>query len=272
MTIHNNLKPFGEQHAIKTMAFALEFISPLEVDAFLQLLSLHSEWQDFLPRKISQQALHVNLDRVIGAGGQPASKQELSGVIFDRIGPDGNVEWGLNVSSERIVVACTKYTRWAEIWSQSRNLLEKVAPICLSHQPIKSVGLQYTDEYIWNGEISDFRANLLFKADSLYLTPNVFNLENLWHCHHGYFVDFTDPIKYRRHDTLNIDLLEQDKNMVVRIQTTHRSLPDKVFVDPKSLFENIDMYMEKMHDENKNLLSNLIVDEMLEKISLKHQP
>ncbi|MBT3060818.1 MAG: TIGR04255 family protein [Candidatus Thiodiazotropha sp.] len=269
------IKPFGERHAIKSMAFAIEFSTELKPDVFSQIIGLHHKIQNDLPRIVPKQTLLVDLDPVIQPSRQeqPAapSRKELGGVMFDSLNRDGTQQWALKVTPAFISVSFQEYTRWVEIWQKAQEFLAIVAPVCLNNNDILALGLQYIDEFHWYGTKSEFTASKLFDDQSDYLAPNAFNLDDLWHCHHGYFAYLSTPNKHKQLNTINVDILDENEVRLARILTTHRSIPSQPITDMDHLFENnaIDEYMDLMHVENKNILKNLLIKDMQTRISLK---
>ena len=86
--ISERLRPSGDKHAIKSVSFAVELDGPLDKDAFAEVSSLHPKLQQKLPRKIENTGFLINVDSSKGLQ-TTTSTPELSGVVFDRLKPDG---------------------------------------------------------------------------------------------------------------------------------------------------------------------------------------
>jgi hypothetical protein len=57
-----SFRPFGDQHAINTVSFVVEFNALLDSPVFREISLLHSNIKNELPRKAEQQSVVVNLN------------------------------------------------------------------------------------------------------------------------------------------------------------------------------------------------------------------
>lgn len=271
-----NFRPFGNKHAINTVAFVVEFNVPLEPKVFQEISLLHANFKEDLPRKAEEQAVVVNLDPTSPGSPVRSASPEIGGIVFDRLAPDGRQEWALKVQPGLAQVLCSNYERWSSVWAKAENFFKVVLPVIHKHnRVISAVGLQYIDEFIWEGSKSELEPSALFQKDSIYLVPNSYEMNDLWHCHHGFFVDSSDPAPHKRLNNINIDISDSAENKrVVRISTTHRSILKQAIqtyvsvVDAEKTGNTIDAHMSAMHDENKSMLGKLLNNEMCKRIKL----
>jgi len=265
------IQPFNQNHAIKSMAFALEFSMELEPAVFAELATLHPNFSNELPRIEIPKIIKVNLDSA-QIGGSPQST-DIGGVIFDRLMPDGRQELALHIRPDNISFRCTTYSRWADMWQRANRVLQFVLPTIIKYTNIKAIGLQYVDRFIYEGSPNDFRADMLFQNDTKYLAPSVFELSNLWHSHHGYFKNETEPHDYTLHDNINVGVNDENNRRFVDIDCTHRAmLTEPSDVIDTSLVdnnENLYTYMNALHEINKDILRDLLKDDVKEVINLR---
>jgi len=271
--ISERLQPSGDKHAIKSVSFAVELDGPLDKDAFAEISSLHPKLQQKLPRKIENTGFLVNVNPRIGLQATTPTP-EISGIVFDRLMPDGTQEWSLDVSSKHVVVGGANYTRWNDMWAEARALFRVVLPTVLRSRSVTTIGLQYLDEFKWRGNRSDFRAEFLFQKGSNYIAPNIFELNDLWHNHHGFFRHCDSPCAHRGLTNINIDVADQEDFRVIAISTAHRALLPESIVDIDTLMGandstgTLDELLETMHQLNKELLGGLLTPDMQERINL----
>lgn len=268
------LRPYGEKHAIRNMAFAVEFERPLDSSQIKKALSCHKILKDELPRKLERRAVTVNLDPELLAGAQSISgSPDLGGFTFDSLLPDGRARWSLTVAFKHLAVSCSEYTRWVEVWEKARRYIQHILPILLEERRVNAFGLQYVDEFLWESE-EQFQAVFLFRDTSRYLVQNVFDLNNLWHSHHGYFMDSDVPAPHRQHNVVNVDLLPgEDVPLRARIGTTHKCIFDpsndiKALLGDEQSNGLISTHMDNMRQANKDILIDLLVENVAQRISL----
>ncbi len=269
-----SFRPFGDKHAINTVAFVVEFDAPLNSNALRELSILHSRLKGYLPRKAEEQAVVVNLSPHSQGNTIRTGSPELGGVTFDRLAPDGRQEWALKIQPNLAQVLCTNYDRWESVWSRAKSFFDIVFPVIHKHSAISVVGLQYIDEFMWEGTKSELDPSELFQKNSKYLVPNAYEMNDLWHCHHGYFAENSSPAPCKLLNNVNIDLSDSAENRVVRITTTHRAnLQDRILAhislaNAENNGNTVDNHMKALHVENKQLLSKLLTEKIRKRIHL----
>jgi uncharacterized protein (TIGR04255 family) len=275
--MHPSIRPYGEDHAIKLMAFAVEFSQPLQPHIFHKILRLHQNLKDELPRKSEHRAVTVNLDPILQGGSSLRGSPDLGGVTFDIVAPTGEQVWALSARPEYLAVSCTEYTRWADALQKAERFIREVLPVILEEHTVSAIGLQYNDEFVWDSK-EVFNAEYLFDASSKFLVKNVFEVNDLWHSHHGYFVNLDDPAPHRQLNHVNVDYVETEEGRRIRIATSHKALLENpegdvnVLLRPDSGAGLIPEYMGVMHEANKDILKDMLVNEMAMRIGLIGEP
>lgn len=252
-------------NAIKGVAFAVELrqeLSHEQIEKIREIYSI-SELSVKLPRQNTIEQIMVQVN------GPLASNQnvKISGIVFDRISPKGEIDWALVFNNKSVVVQCNAYTRWNNVFMEVKNLLVLILS-AIESSIIDKIGIEYLDVfYIENPE--EQWTKKLFKMNGDYFCNNVFNVKEnlLWHSHHGYFSHNTkQEVVLNR---LNVDFLNKDNNFLIEIRTHHSIEKQKeIFVKNYFEHEEIEKDLEYLHDENKKIFKSLLTDEVLKTINL----
>ena len=163
-------------------------------------------------------------------------------------------------------------------------------PVLIERSAVIGFHLQYHDRFIWTGERCSFRTETIFRSNSRWLTPNVFEAEDLWHSHHGFFEYRDQPCK---HQLLNVaevqlgPLRDTDRGvgneLAADIKLNHRAFHgvERAGGRPREaksmedIFGTeqhtglIDTYMDEMHRKNKQILAQFLNDRMCDRIELE---
>lgn len=268
--------PIAEKHAIKSVSFGLEWQKPLQVDELTLLTALHARIADTLPRVTPLQELFFQVK--VGAPDpsqepQPA-KQQVAGVVFDALQRNGEPAWSLNIQKNILAVNCHVYTRWADIWTQARALMAPfIPPLLLRERGISVIGLQYGDQFKVVEDPRGFRAEDLLRAGTPLVPADVFELEDLWHSHHGYFERHGGPTAHRRLNAVDVDVVDGSDGRLIQVATAHRAMLDKPASDPSRLLNDeggeLEQHMVELHNANKSLLRKLLNDDICDRIALR---
>lgn len=270
--------PIAGRHAIKTVSFGLEWQQPLQEDLLVLLKALHGRVRDRLPRVIQHQEIGF---QIVVSPSPPTPeappKPQLAGLTFDALQPNGEPEWSLAIQRNFLAVNCHVYSRWNEIWPKAKEFLSPFVPVLARECGISVIGLQYVDQFRVLDVAEEFRADDLFRADSPFLPKHVFELDDLWHSHHGYFQTMTEPSAHRQLNHVDIDVVNANEERLVQITTAHRALLDQAAVDGAALLDDkksgaLHHYMIALHRLNKKLLRQLLAEAMCERISLREDP
>lgn len=252
-------------NAIKGVAFAVEFQNELTDEQLNNAKKVYSSTtlKSLLPRENDIEQIVVQIQ-----GSTVNSNQNLkkTGVVFDKLSLNGDIEWALVLNTKAVIVQCNMYTRWNNVWTKVNDLFQLILPV-LQDSVVNKIGVEYLDIFFIN-DIENGWAKNLFKQDSIYISNNIFNIQNslLWHSHHGYFSNrYNDELVLNR---LNIDFLKKEEQNCVEIRAHH-----SVEKSPKKFQEYfndevIQNDMTYFHQENKNIFKSLLTDEILRNINL----
>src|SRR4030065_618951 len=217
------LVPSKGRHAVQQFTLAAEFLAPLSPMDLVEVSKHYEKTEgikEWFPRKTEERKkLVLYLSR--GSLGVKDTN-ELTAVNFERIAPDGTVEWALSVKLGAIVVVCRNYTLWKEISTQALMLLTNTLTV-LPTAKMGVAGLQYVDEFFWNGKKEEFSADLIFDRGSPLLPTSVFSQKELWHNHTGWFSTISHPLPCKVLTNVNVNVIDQPNRVVAQVITVHKA-------------------------------------------------
>ncbi len=280
-------------HAIVHAAFAVSFASPPTPQTIRELLALYSKLSKAYPRRrettghlIGIQAGAVEAEEHRTEVGEPI----LAGFTFDSLRANGQVERSITLNDTKLSITRGDYESWEKTWGEVRDIFKLMLPVLLQRSDVITFHLQYNDRFIWEGDRTAFRAEMIFRKGNQMLVPNIFEAHDLWHSYHGYFEYPDQPHKHQLLNVAEVQLipsknvgLDPDLGLVADIrlnhQTSHgveraggRAKPIKTVEEGLGTGGGtglIDTYMNEMHEKDKWLLANLLNDDMCGKIRLE---
>ena len=111
--------PIAETNAIEATAFVLVFSREFEEKEVEALLSLEHSLKATLPSFTKTSALTLNV-----VDNAPAEQtQIMSGVLLQSFQENGKPDWVLRASDNMIVVNCSKYDNWKNVWAKACQLM-----------------------------------------------------------------------------------------------------------------------------------------------------
>lgn len=260
-------EPKSGEHAIIECVVGLQLardISQAEIEA---IVAAHDEFKNDLPRVGRTSAIEF----IVGGEtpfSTPAAVQ-IGGLTFDRIKPDGSLDWRLRVDGRSIFVNCLSYDRWEKVWATSKDYLERVAVHLNPDTPVSGMLLQYIDVFEWKGDANKIDASMLFSRDSELIPKSIWDKGPLWHLYQGWFKSVELASAKRMLEKAHVDALSDAKGMPwIKIDSWH-SIELKQSVGlVEALKLNIDETFKLLHSSNKTLLKALLAKEISDRIKL----
>ena len=271
------VKPFGEkvgrEHAIVSMAFGIEFSSPIPPEALSRVASLHSSVKEELPGKKQKKSIKINVQ----SGPSAVSEQDLGVVIFESVNKDGSIARSLTVAHEHAFVNVNDYDSWAEAWAFAKKIFDAVFPAFETTTSVRAVTLEYLDKLYICCPIGEVDNSCVLKNDGEYLPSHIFNLRGPWHSNNGFFNAIESPFNTFVLNNINAALAEKkdvfedgDIASEIELNLSHRALfnPTAInFSDLKS-DSKFDHLMATLHKLHKTLFLSLISDDVSKIIGL----
>lgn len=273
--VDNRFQPVNQAHAIVEMIVFFEFIQGLGENVE-RLLSLSSELSDDFPSSQILGFVELNL------GQDAQQKQTISqatpkpgGIELRRTREGNSLEWLIRITRDSISIHCLEYTHWEDVWREINRyiavIFEKLIGINID---IAAIGLKYVDQFLYQGDFQSYNAGLLLNQKSEFLHPKAFSSDCRWHCHTGWYekTDAHGDILSQ----LNVDSYianHNDKSVVIIIENTLSRRANNeselaLYFSSEDARANLVSFM---HDVNKRLLCDLLIEEVQNQISLQYK-
>jgi uncharacterized protein (TIGR04255 family) len=263
----NQLFPYAGDHAIQSVAFALEWNQqPLTAAELQDIRTLHPELIKALPIVNETRMLTINTENQQVQSFSP-SAGELSGVHFNKPGPAGGIARSLQVSRGSCIAIINDYTRWNNVWADVQEWFNLVTEMVLKGRSISSISIQYTDVFNWRADPDTIVLKDILQTGSKYLPSNIFSAKSLWHAHHGYFETILEPVECQILENINVSLVDNGQRSI-SILTVHKANLVKPIWDKSELQGVLIPLMQNLHERNKLVLKDLLTDGVQAKIKL----
>lgn len=272
----DNLQPFAGQHAIQSAAFALDFSSELDIGEISRLRAVAMQLKAEFPNIAEQHRTMVQLG--VGQEGKvavPTTTMDAGGFVMERRAPSflpatSPPLRSIIVSRENVVVVINDYTRWDKFKSDAERYLSTLLGTINAQKAVASIGLQISDVFLWKSDPADLDLGKVLSKDSPYLTPNVFSKDiQLWHSHHGYLKDETEPSPHQQLTNINVARAVVIGSQQIQILTSHKAnFPRPLYKFLDANREKISSVLDALHAKNKRILQSLLSPALQEKINL----
>jgi len=263
-----NLHPVAGNHAVQAAHFVVEWAEPLKTDSILALAKLSSKFKNLgFPVMQPQNTFSVEFGPTSSAGAMNPIGHGVSGFIFAKEQLPQSSRHVI-VSAEKCMIAVRDYTRWDQVFldvqSYLKIVLEEIGPM----RPVKGFGLQYNDIFTWNDDPSELNLREIFKDDFV-IPPNVFRQKGLWHLHHGYMEDKSDPVPCTVLQNINVDMIDSGAGRQLQIIGSHHAtLKDPLWQPHMKNKNTVANIFEMLHNDNKKMIISLLKDEICTRIKL----
>ena len=275
------IQPVGGDHAIEVMAIGVEWTAPLDDSRLHALQSIYTDNQklkDLFPQFAPIQAFLIQgIHQIAGTSQQllqepddithPQFVAKASGFDANRVEADGKISWGISIRPEFLSCTCTAYDRWKNV---KPSVLEALGPFIDAAlglgAEINAIGLQYQDAFRLLDGISPETTKQLFRQESRWIPSHLFDEPSFWHCNQGWFSNGYNSRRIL--NNITTDLAEVDGVHFARIGGQHRIFSISFDGKTQNRIEksDIDDVLEGLHEENKNLINEMLSDGALEAI------
>jgi uncharacterized protein (TIGR04255 family) len=267
-----NFDPIHEAHAIEQAAFIVQFDRPLNDTVFKDVKEATKQFENELPGKVEIQGVSFAMG-MTSASTYPATSE---GTLLRLVLPDGTIHSELRVERSMLTFLTTRYTGWNLVFKQVCNYFNVLLPHYFPNAALIGASLNYVDKFVWNGPLENCNPKLLIREDSKYLCNHIFETKELWHSHTGVF-SHTDEFS-RRLLNINVNYLDElnpeEQKRVIIITTSIADQFNQQNYKPldnsnsESSLEMIKCHMQEMHNFNKEVLGQIITQQMCERIAL----
>lgn len=258
--------PISGEHAILEVVFGLSFTRAFAAGEIDGVIKQHGRWKAHLPRVSRSSSFQV----MFGDGPPPPEIQvpASGGVSFERVKPDGTLDWRLRVDQNTIFVNCLSYTRWGEVWPTAKRYIEEVCAVFRDDIDVQTATLQYIDVFEWRDDVAGYDASLLFKADSQPALAAARSTVPLWHLHQGWFRAGIPPEFCRFLERVHVDAVQDVEQVpIIKIDTYIQAQLNEPMDMPVAM-DWLEGIFEELHARQKVLLSEALTPEMSARIDL----
>ncbi|MFS8115183.1 hypothetical protein QD460_25955 [Rhizobium jaguaris] len=259
MSNNSEFQPINDDHAIELVKFGFVFLNPISAQSVVAFEGSHDLWRESLPARAS-------LDIDVDLGGR---QFKAPAAQFAFMKPDGVPAWSMLVGSNKIEIECTVYSRWDRVWTTCQDFLAKAVEVLSVTQPQTALSvLELTTKDVFVIAEGQYDLRNLFSSGKL-IPEFLFEAGRLWHSHIGWF---QDPDETPRHlHNLNVDANTigigtavsvshfQQKNMTENLTCAGMKADG---------LASLSSAMRSLHDENKNIVRQMLVAEMSDRIGL----
>lgn len=262
------LRPFAQTHAVQSVALATEWQGELSDQTLLRVHTLAKKFEPLLPTVDLQKMMQISLTP---AGLQaPQSFPALGAVVFQKTTDVGGVSHQFVVGRTNSLLTINEYSRWDPALKMAMALYAEAIPIILADKAINAIALQYTDIFTWKDDPDLLDLSQVFQANSQYLPPNALKQKGAWHSHHGFVAAASHVAEKDRLNNVNVNVMDVAGERTIQVTTVHRSTLEKPLrLSTDSYLSIIESLQNKLHLDNKEMLSQLLSDAVSQKIKLK---
>ena len=262
--------PFSikNNNAIKNVLFVFEHL-PLSQES-LKDLAENSQVKEVLsefPKRAISHALKIDISAQESSFASP-QQQYLSGVSFERFGPDGRIECGISIQENATMIMCGSYDSWTSVWTRVAGYLRILVPYVFSKTTVINIILQYVDEFESDGEKSTFNVNEVLST-SKYFSTSVLESGGVGHCHTGFYEN-TEGINGKVLHNLNMNITENAKQFIIQITAAHKahlnSHLNAISIEDFADAGQIHTLFDALHEKHKIVIGEIFSAEAKNKI------
>ena len=112
----------------------------------------------------------------------------------------------------------------------------------------------------------------VFKRETQFLVPRIFDVPGIWHSHHGSLQeDIRTPHLHSKNDNVNVDLVREQMPLpqfAINIVLRHRCVLSQAVASAVSA-SHLDVFMDEMHKANKAVIGDMLTTEAAVEINLE---
>jgi uncharacterized protein (TIGR04255 family) len=273
------LHPFAGDHAVQSVAFVLEWATPLDTATLEAVRQLAPRFRSSFPVVQQQQQITVNVEtpKRLSKYHKPkppaTPAAQLGGIQFLHTGGQvpGAFTRMVQVQRGSCLVALNEYSRWDTVWPRVQGWLEIVLPIVLSGRALTSLTLQYQDLFYWRDDPSRLDLREVFQAASPYLPPNCYGLSSAWHSHHGFIEEMGGEWPAQLLNNVNVNVGDLNQQRQITTMLTHKVTFGTPVWSQERAMVALAAVMPLLHSTNKTTLQAVFSDAVRAKIGLTVQ-
>ena len=270
--------PFQKKHSIQEAQISILFPGPFDQKAIeITRGFAQAELSEVLPRSAEVRGGSFQIE--ITDPTAPAFPQSMPSAIvgfrLSRVRGNGQVARILQLEGNTLSASFMEYDSWEATRKDALKYLRPVlVSLPLEQNPVIAFSLRFIDRYTYSGDPSDARADQLFVSGNPHITPHTFEAGPIWHCNSGWFDDaihYDDRVLHNLNVTSS--LVELSSTVTIDHQATrHLGAPRDTVVAllaPTGGSMGLVDALESLHDQNKSILGQALLPEMLARIGIE---
>jgi uncharacterized protein (TIGR04255 family) len=267
-------EPLHKGHAIEQMTIAVQMSREID-DSAIKAIKKAIGAPPELPRRLDLQGITVAFGLNVPTP-RPSQSAGNIGYSFAKFNDAGTVDTELRAERSAITFLTTRYTAWIHVWPQVRKYFEVLIPHYIPSVEMSGITVSYVDRFIWNDPETRAEPTQMLRPNSIFLCPNIYKANDLWHSHTGWFERIDTATK--RLVNVNVDFLETSADDELRraiviktVLTDFLNQPgyERSNPDSAAALGIIEHHLNQLHDFCKEVLSDIIKEEMSIRIALK---
>jgi uncharacterized protein (TIGR04255 family) len=264
-------KPGAQAHAIDQAVVGVRVFGANDDAILNSAVSVASQlaMEHDLPGRLQLDPMSLIFGRQAISQGYATSGELAPGVLFQRVNTDGSMAEELTVERNAVTYRTRSYRRWDDVARLIRSIICPVAKVLGDGkvERLSVVELRCIDKFISDDE-APLQLSQLVRSDCPYVPPHMLHISELLHLHSGWFEDVNDD--GRLLVNLNVDLGEENGRQVANLLQviSKQTSPLAPVVRRVDFDEAISEAFQKLHMIDKNLLSNVLTDELQAAINL----
>ena len=270
--------PFHDQHSIQEAQIGIQFVGQFDRQSIETTRGFaQAALSGALPRVSEVRGGSISID-IAGPVATPSTgsiQSELVGFQFSKVQGSGQPARVLQLAGNALSVSFMDYFSWAEAKEDALCYLYPIlTSLPLSQNPVVAFVLRFIDRYTFSGDPKAARADLLFVSGTPHITPHVFGAGPSWHCNTGWFETIAGEEPDRVLHNLNVtsNLVDLSSTVTINHTSTRQLRFPRHSTDAllESASKTIGMgdALESLHHQNKSILEQLLVPEMLSKVGI----
>lgn len=262
----DNLVPFAGTHAIQNVALVLEWQGDLSDQTLVSIHNAAVKLREDFPIAEIQKLLTIN----VGAQGTPVPDATgVGGISFQRKSQFGTVAKQLVVSRQNCVFSINDYVRWQPALDDVMRSFAIILPMILANRAVNGIALQYTDVFTWKDDPAALDFAEVFRLDSGLLPSNALGLKSLWHSHHGYFTQSSEPMPHKLLQNVNVNVHDVSEERQINIVMSHQATLQSPIRRSTDGYEDlVRSFQDSLHNIHKEMLMKLLTHQVCSLIAL----
>lgn len=263
--------PINGSHAIEQAVVGIRLWRPVgdaEFAAAIELAAKLAAVGDRLPGRLQVDPMSLVFGRQAITTGYVKSLESQPGVLFHRVSRDGSMEEELTVERTAVTFRTRQYRRWDDMAECINALLIPVAQVLSANQisNLAVVELRCIDRFAT--EDLNIPLSALIRSDSPHVPQNALSRSDMLHVHTGWFENTSAA--GRTLININIDVADEGRRSatILQIVSKQSSGEGRIFGNDGNFSETISSEFTALHLIDKELLSELLTDELQAAISL----